>query len=269
MKANGYAVIGPEQIADYAAHLAAANYGAATIERYRYNLENLYNALPANKHIDRTTLSAWRAQLLAEGYAPRTVNLRISVANSFLNYLDLREFQLTGSLVPEDGEPSPELTRWEYQRLLQTAKLLEKEWLYLLVKVFALTGLPVQTLDRLTVTAVKRGRFTVEHKMGKQQIRVPRSLQEELLAYAKRSTAAGPIFVTRTGKPLHRSYVNAELRKLCADAQVPEEKGSPRCLRRLYDRTRRELEADVRARVEQSYDRMLENEQRTFGWNAG
>jgi len=262
-------VISDEQIAAYVKHLGEANYGKATIERYRYNLEDFFNALPEDKRLNRSTLAVWRERLLKEGLAPRTVNLRINVANGFLNYLDLREFQLTGGLAFEDDELLPELTRWEYQRLLQTAKALEKEWLYLLVKVFALTGLPVQCMDKLTVAVVKRGRFTVEHKMGKRQIRLPRSLQRELLNYAGRKVSGGgPIFITRTGKPLRRSYVNAELRRLCGEAKVPEEKGNPRCLRRLYFKTQQEIEENVRAQVEQSYDRMLEREQLNIGWDA-
>lgn len=258
-----------EQIADYVRHLGEAKYEKESVALYKHNLEDLYDALPEGKRMGRNTLNSWREQLLEEGYAARTINLRINVANSFLEYLGLREFQLTGSLTPEE-EPVPELTRWEYLRLLQTAKELEKERTYLLVKVFAMTGLPVQALDKLTMTAARRGRFSVEHKLGRQQVRVPRSLQEELLDYARRAgcTPSGPVFLTRTGKPVHRNYVNAELRRLCLEAGVPEEKGSPRCLRRLYFKTREEIENSVRAQVEQSYEKLLDSEQATVGWNA-
>jgi len=159
-------------LAAYVEHLAEVHYGKATIDRCRYNLENFYNALPAGKRVDHSTLAAWREQLLEKGLASRTVNLRINVVNGFLNYLNLRDFQLIGGLMFQDDEP------------------------------------------------------------------------------------------------LHRSYVNAELRRLCTEAQVPDEKGNPRCLRKLYFKTQREIEENVRAQVEQTYDRMLEQEQRTVGWNT-
>jgi len=258
-----------EQIADYVRHLGEEKFGEASIAIYRRNLEDLYGALPADKRLRCGTLRTWRERLLEEGYAARTINQRVNVANGFLNYLGFREFQLTGGLATGD-EVIPELTRWEYLRLLETAKQLGRKRTYLFVKVFAITGLPVQSLEKLTVAAVRRGRFSVEHKLGWQQVHIPRSLQEELLDYARRNacTATEPVFLTRTGKPVHRNYVNAELRRLCLEAGVAEEKGSPRCLRRLFFKTREEIESSVRAQVEQSYERMLDREQASVGWNA-
>ncbi len=43
---------------------------------------------------------------------------------------------------------------------------------------------------------------------------------------------------------------------------------TPRSLRRLYLRTREEIEDSVRAQVERSYDQMIEREQLTVGWNV-
>ncbi len=264
------AEIGEEQIERYVAHLRSTRLKQASADIYQKILNDFYQDLPKDKRVDQESLPRWQKRLLETGYAQKTVNQRIYIVNGFLDHLGLREFQLTDGLeAGEPEEPAPELTRWEYQRLLQTAKVMDKEWLYLLVKAFALTGLPVQCLDELTVAAVSRGRFSVEYKMGRQTIRIPKGLQKELADYASReSPPRGPVFVTRTGRPMHRSYVNSELRKLCADARVPEEKGSPRSLRRLYLRTREEIEDSVRAQVERSYDQMIEREQLTVGWNV-
>ena len=49
-------------------------------------------------------------------------------------------------------------------------------------------------------------------------------------------------------------------------AQVPEEKGSPRCLRKLYQVTREGLERHVALLVEQAQDRLLEEENLSTGW---
>lgn len=48
--------------------------------------------------IGRGTLRQWREQLLDQGYSPSTVNTSVSAANSFLEWLGCREFQLTGRL---------------------------------------------------------------------------------------------------------------------------------------------------------------------------
>ena len=51
----------------------------------------------------------------------------------------------------------PELSRVEYLRLLQAARILEKERTYLLVKIFALAGIRVGELPQVTVERVRAG----------------------------------------------------------------------------------------------------------------
>ena len=56
------------------------------------------------------------------------------------------------------------------------------------------------------------------------------------------------------------------IRQLCPAAQVPEEKGNPRCLRKLYQATREGMERQVALLVEQAQDRLLEEENLSTGW---
>ena len=74
--------------------------------------------------------------------------------------------------------------------------------------------------------------------------------------------------MTKEGKALDRTYVCTIVRQLCRAAQVSEEKGNPRCLRRLYQNTLATIEANVALLVEQAMDRQLELEQLSVGWEA-
>ena len=65
---------------------------------------------------------------------------------------------------------------------------------------------------------------------------------------------------------MSRSNVTAGLRQLCAAAGLPEEKGSPRCLKQLYQSTREQIESNISLLVEQAQDRLLEAEQASIGW---
>ena len=240
-----------------------------TVKRYRHALELLYDDLPPDKEVRRGTLSQWRESLLARGYAPRTVNVSISAANSLLAYLGRREFQLMERLEPEQ-EIRPELTRTEYLRLLSTARALGKEQLYLLVKVFGSTGLPVQALPKVTVEAARAGCVVLEQAGSRQSVHLPDCLRGELLEFSRRTgRRTGPVFVTGSGPPLGRTNGTDGIRKLCAAAQVPEEKGNPRCLRRLYQTTRAGIEANISLLVEQAHDRLVEKEQLDIGWEDG
>ncbi len=241
---------------------------AGTLTAYRHNIYALYTTLPPDKTVRPGTLAQWQKELLEQGYSPRTVNTRLSAANGLLDYLGRRDLQYVGTLEVDDVQP--ELTRTEYLRLLTTARALDKERLYLLVKVFGCTGIPVQELPRVTVEALDEGQITVRNGGTVQLLHLPDFLRKELLAYAQRKgILSGPLFRTRNGKPLSRTSVTDSIKRLCRDARVPEEKANPRCLKRLWQSTQDGIRAQIDLLVEQACDRLMETEQLTVGWEVG
>lgn len=258
----------PESIAEYLAFYQKQGYAEETLQSYQRKLEKLYDDLPDDKIIRLGFMDQWRDQLLAEGYSASSVNSFLSASNTFLKFIGHRGLQAAEKVKPEKA-PQPELTRTEYLRLLQTAKLLGKEKAYLLVKLFATTPLNVQDLDKLTVEAVTEGRFLTTPSGIKTLVRIPKCLREELLHFADREgRLTGPLFVTREGRALNRTYICTLIRQLCPAAQVAEEKGNPRCLRRLYQSTLTAVENNVALLVEQAMERQLEMEQMSVGWEA-
>lgn len=148
----------------------------------------------------------------------------MSAANSFLEWLGCREFQLTGRLSC-GRDAQLELTRSEYLRLLSTARALRQERVYLLIKLFTSTGLPVHELEQVTVEAAGEGVLLLPGEAMPQ--RLPDCLRRELLDYARRrGISSGPIFVTRTGRPCGRAGVSVSIRRLCRDAQVPRKRAT-------------------------------------------
>lgn len=237
-----------------------------TLQWYRRGLKRLYDELPADKTVRYGTLARWREELVEKGYAPGTINSFLSISNAWLDYVGHREYQLASQLKP-GGEVQPELTRTEYLRLLHTARELGQERVYLLVKLFGSTGLSVQELSKVTYEAVEAGKLSFTVNRTRQVARIPEGLQRELLDYARRGGyRSGPVFLTREGTPMSRTYVTISIRQLCRAARVPEEKGNPRCLKRLYQSTRAGIEANISLLVEQAHDRLLESEQSHIGW---
>lgn len=250
-----------EAFLDDFAHLGRS---PESVKSYRTRLEALYNMLPPDKQIHRNTLAAWRMELLVRGYAPSTVNLSISAANSFVAWLGKREFQLSGTL-EHAPEKQPELSRAEYLHLLQTARMLNKRRLYLLVKAIALMGLGVDEIFCLTVESIREGMVTLPKDRGHRSI--PHFFQEELKGYVEdMGITQGPVFVTRNGRRMSRSAVFSMIRGLSREAHVGEEKCTPRCLQKLWRTTRDQLQANIARMMEQTYERLLETEQLTVGW---
>lgn len=252
----------PELLDGFLDFLAEHGRTSETVKTYRFKLYQLYDWLPEDKRICRGTLEEWRKDLLDSGYAPRTANLCMSAANSLLEVHGRRELQVGKPLEPE-GDIQPELTRTEYLRLLSTARTLGREREYLMVKVFAATGISLQDLPRLTVEAARAGKI----KLSASVVHIPNCLREELLDYAERKgISTGPLFVNRSGLPYTRNGVTSLIQRLCHDARVPEEKANPRCLKKLYQTTQASIQANIALLVEQSHDRLLETEQLAIGW---
>ena len=238
----------PESIDGYLEHLRSVGRVQGTLDSYRRKIGHLYQTLPE------------------EGYSAAGINQFVIVVNGYLGYMGARELQVTDRLESAE-EPQLELTRSEYLRLLSAARSLDREQAYLLVKVFGNSDLPVQELSRLTVEAARGGMISISRRCSKEIIRFPGAVCRELLDYAERQgIRSGPIFLTRAGKLIDRTYAAQSIRRLCPAAQVPEEKGNPRCLRKMYQTTRDGIERNVALLVERAQDRLLEEEQLTVGW---
>lgn len=212
-----------ESVRAYLADLSARGRSVATVRGYASRLRTLWEDLPPDKLVRRETLVDWQNKLLDRGYSPGSVNIHLSAANGLLEYMGRRDLQLVGQLdaVPEI---QPELTRTEYLRLLQTARTLERERIYLMVKVFALTGIRVGELPLLTAEAVETGWLSVS---GEQRP-IPGCLRRELLDYiARNGIRSGPVFVSRNGRSLQRTQVTAEIQSLSRDARVEAAKCTP------------------------------------------
>ena len=247
---------------------------AGTIENYRHSLEELYDYLPeedggSGKYIGSGTLARWRGDLLQQGYAVRTVNARMSAVNKFLEYRNRRDLQVAPMSVEQDGI-QPELSRAEYLRLLNVAKMTEQERTYFLLKTIATMGIRMDELQEITVEHLREGRITVGKAQKRRTVRIPALLREELLGYAERKgIGSGALFLTKNGMPINRKHVHYSFKQLCQDARVAEEKVTPGCLRNLYYRTYETIQNSIAILTEQAYERMLEEEQATVGWESG
>ena len=248
------------------AFLRQGAWGAATSETYRRALQELHTYLQSAGPPGRDTLAAWQQHLQEQGYRPRSINTRISAANNYFRWCGRYDLTMRHS-APGETE-APQLTRAEYLRLLCTARRRGEHRLYLLVKLFGTTGLPLHQLPQVTVALVQAGGGTP--LAGGGALYIPRVLQGELLAYCRaQGIAAGPVFVTSRGRAINRSDLCRSMRELCRDAGVDMRKGNPRALRSLYQATQDGIKASLAPLLQQTYDQLLQTEQTTAGWDAG
>ena len=223
-------------LSDFAAYLRTEERSEGTIEKYMRDVRKFFCWL-GNEILGKTQVSAWRAQLLADGYAPETVNSMIVALNRFLDFIGSSDCRVHTLRIQRKlfRRPDRELTRPEYERLVQTAERKGQQRLSLLLEAITATGIRVSEVKYLTVEAARARRAEIALKGKIRVILLPNKLCRKLLKYAKKQkTVSGEIFLTRNGKSLSRRQIWSEMKNLCKFAGVEASKVFPHNLRHLF-----------------------------------
>ena len=131
-----------QQIRAYAHHLLTEEKSGATMEKYLRDVRAFAFWLDG-REISKEITSEWKSHLVSQNYAPTTVNAMLSALNSLLEFLDLRECRVKFLKIQRRlfRDADRELTKDDYQRLLNTAHKLGRERLELLVETIGATGI--------------------------------------------------------------------------------------------------------------------------------
>ena len=233
-------------IKPYEMSLREAEKSEATVEKYLYHVRQ-FAARYAGREIDKALMLDYKAWM-GEKYAPSSANAALAAVNGFLRFWSfenccVKPFKVQKKICcPEEKE----LTREEYVRLVRAAKEKSSERLALLLETICATGIRVSELQSITVEAVAQGEAVVRCKGKTRTIFLPAALCKKLRRYIqKQQLHTGPVFVTRTGKPMNRSNIWREMKALCARANVAPSKVFPHSLRHLFARCFYAIDHDV------------------------
>lgn len=226
----------PQKIQTYIRHLQLEEKSKATVEKYSRDVQTFAGWL-GGRAITKELTSQWKTSLVAQGYAPTSVNAMLSALNSLLEFLGLRECQVKFLKIQRRlfRDASRELTKCDYQQLLSAARDLNRTRLELLIETIGATGIRVSEVAYITVEAVRQGKAEISLKGKVRVILLPGKLCRKLTKFAqKQKTASGAIFRTKSGKELGRRQIWAELKALCKHAGVDPHKVFPHNLRHLF-----------------------------------
>lgn len=237
--------LGAYDLAGFREYLVREEKSRITIEKYIRDVKGFLNHIGDQELVKETVLN-YKEYLLNGSYAARSVNSMLASVNKFLEYLDRAECKVKSVRTQRQiyCTEEKELTREEYRRLLEAAG--RKPRLKLLLQTICSTGIRVSELQYFTVEAVRRGEINVRCKGKIRTILIPGKLKKQLLDYIRlQEIGEGAIFITRNGNPLDRSYIWAQMKKLCAAAGIHADKVFPHNLRKLFARTYYNMEKDI------------------------
>lgn len=230
----------------YAAHLREQERARNTVQKYIHDLTALWEWLDG-RPLEKAVLIEWKEYLIA-AYAAASVNSMLAAVNGFLRFMGWQQMMVKPLKIQKRMfcDEDRELTKEEYGRLVEAAGQEGNERLALVLQAICATGIRVSELKFITVEAVRLGRAEINNKGKLRTVFLPGRLCEQLKRYLRKDNRTqGVIFVTRTGKPLDRSNIWRDMKRLCESAGVDPEKVFPHNLRHLFARTYYSIEKDI------------------------
>lgn len=233
-------------ISEWVTYLVSEEKSENTIEKYKRDARAFMSYLQGNL-VTKDQVLAYKTYLI-QNYAPRSVNSMLISLNRLFSFLDWDDVRVKTlklqrqTYCPEEKE----LTKNEYERLVLTARRNGNERLELILQTICGTGIRVGELQFITVEAARKGEAVVSLKGKTREVFIVKKLRKKLMDYARRNgIEEGPVFVTRSGKPICRTNIWREMKALCAQAAVSPEKVFPHNLRHLFARIFYRINKDI------------------------
>ncbi len=220
---------------------------SATLQKYVRDVTAFFVWLTGCE-LNKMAVLRYKEHLITENYAPASVNSVLSSLNSFFEYNEWHGLKVKMLKIQKQifAERSKELNKAEYERLLDAAKHKKNERLYCLMQTICASGIRVSELSAITIEAVRARQATIKCKGKMRVVILPKDLCKMLTEYARgQKITSGPVFVTRTGKPLDRSTIWKMMKALCESAGVDKAKVFPHNLRHLFARTYYSIQKDI------------------------
>lgn len=230
----------------YARYLREQERAPATVQKYVHDLTAFLTYLDGQL-VTKMVIISWKECLTAT-HAPASVNSMLAAVSGFVRFMGWGELRVKPLKIQRSPfcDEGRELTRAEYARLVRAAERQENQRLSLVIQTICATGIRVSELRFITVAAVQMGRAEVASKGKRRAVFLPDKLRKLLQKYCKtQKKTAGAVFTTRTGKPLDRSNIWRDMKRLCESAGVEPGKVYPHNLRHLFARTYYAIEKDL------------------------
>ena len=230
-------IVSNQKIEQFCQHLLENEKSDATVQKYMREIRKLQQYL-AGEPITKGNMIIYR-KVLQERNRASTVNGKLSAINSYLQFFGIQDCGVKLLKIQRNAflNEEKELTEEEYRKLLEAAAARKKDRLYHLILTICSTGIRVSEVRFITVESLDCGKAEINMKGKNRVIILPKKLVQKLKTYVQeRKIRSGSIFCTRSGKPLDRSNICHEMKKLSEQIGVRREKVHPHSLRHLFAR---------------------------------
>ena len=247
---TGHTALTQEHLSGFRSYLIQNEKRKATVQKYVRDVRRFLDYLggddvPAKRteRTESTEITKERVlqykMYLEQHFRPESANSMLAALHAFLKFLGredcrVKTFQIQRRMFRDEER---ELSRAEYEKLVAAVRREGKERIALIMETIGCTGMRVGELPFVTVEALHSGKLIVNNKGKSREICLISELRKKLLRYCReQGLTSGSVFVSRNGKPLHRSQIWKEMKKAGRRAGIRPAKVFPHNLRHLFAR---------------------------------
>ena len=234
------------KIKKYREYLIEEEKSKNTIDKYMRDI-NAFTKWIAERDLCKAVILEYKEHLKLS-YAAKSVNSILSSLNSFFEFCEWHNLKVKLLKIQKQilANERKELTKDEYERLLNAAISKGNEKLYLLMQTICATGIRVSELQFITIESLKKRKANIDLKGKMRMVIIPNDLCKTLLKYAsEQKITTGSVFISKNGKPLNRSNIWKMMQSLCDDANVSNSIVFPHNLRHLFAKRYYSLHKDI------------------------
>lgn len=218
---------------DYKTFLVERGFSAHTVDSYLFAIRQMNDRL-GNEPTNESLLA--HKDWLAAHFAAKTVNLRITAINSYLDFIKFPGIRLKSLRIQQKPYLDNVISQEDYE-LLRDSLLQDGElfWHYV-VRFLTCTGARISELRQFTVESVRAGHLDLVSKGQKlRRIYIPSKLQREALSWLRDARRDdGYIFTSKGDKPMTARGISMGLKRFAKKYGIDEDVVYPHSFRHRF-----------------------------------
>ena len=206
---------------------------------YRQAVDKFINFIESDEiNLNKELLLTYR-DYLQDNYMPATYNKYVILINKFFKYLGYKDLFLKKQKIQQKTSIDDPIWEQEHKRMLRWANKLKLDDMYLIIKIFAYTGIRCQELKVFKVENIDNY-ISVKNKGKNRKIILRNDLKREIKQYCKiKKIKEGYIFRKPSepndpNKMISPNTVWRRLKRIAGYAKINKSKIKPHGWRHLF-----------------------------------
>lgn len=229
---------------DFKAHLLGCGFSIHTVESYLYAARQLENRM--RDGLSNEALLAHKDWLSSQ-FAAKTVNLRITAINSYLDFIGYDGIRLKSLRVQQKPYLDNVISQSDYELLRDSLKQDNDLFWHFVVRFLAGTGARISELRQFTVESVHAGYLDLVSKGQKlRRIYIPSSLQQDAAEWINLlGKTTGYVFTSRGSMPMTARGISLGLKRYAAKYGIDQDVVYPHSFRHRFAKNFIERNPDI------------------------